>query len=303
MVPSRFQEPKSRKKQGRRRMTICAAAICKCNGKDVLLGISDRKYTSGDITYETGLLKVFGFAPHKIVALGAGDTEAHHAISGDVHRQVLASTGLVAVRDAASKYAIGFRALRRERAVNIHLAPLGLDESSFKLQQKRMEPVLVRMLAKRMTKARLNVWAIVAGVDVDGPHIYVIEEPGDVFCYDHEGFCAIGSGGRQFETLFRLAGYDRTWPLANALLLTYSAKRRAENSPNVGPTTDMWILGGGFEGWLSPSFVNTLAEYSDALDKANRQEMDRTVEKMLRDGKLFEQASHQVDVMPAPEAE
>jgi hypothetical protein len=53
-------------------MTVCAAALCKNGPQDVILAISDRMVTSGDIEFESDRTKVFGFPPLKVACLGAG---------------------------------------------------------------------------------------------------------------------------------------------------------------------------------------------------------------------------------------
>jgi hypothetical protein len=268
-------------------MTVCAAMICKYGDKDVLLGVSDRKYVSEDIEFESGLRKIYGFGPpHRTIAMGAGNTEAYHAIDTDVHRQI-ANMASVPVREIARLYAVSYMKLRRERAEQLYLAPLGLDTTSFNEKQKTMEPSLVRRLTRQLQSKRLDVSAIIAGYDENSPHIYSIEEPGKVSCWDHSGFCAIGSGGRQFETFFMLAGYDRSCPYPYALLLACSAKIRAESSPHVGRGTDVWDIGGVFDTWLPDSAVEALKEHVRKMNDAFTVEREKTVHNMLQDTRIF----------------
>ena len=173
MAPSFIREPQGREKKGRSPMTLCAAVICKNGDQDALLGVSDRKYISGDVAFETGLLKIYGFSPHRTVALGAGDTEAYYAIAARAHRELLAVRPN-RVMDVAYRYAVEHRAERRARAETDYLAPLGYDLNSFKSDQKSMEPSLARRLARKMQTRKLEVQAIIAGIDSDGPHIWLV---------------------------------------------------------------------------------------------------------------------------------
>jgi hypothetical protein len=57
--------------------------------------------------------------------------------------------------------------------------------------------------------------------------------------------------------------------MTEALLLTYAAKRRAEQAPGVGPQTDMFFLFPSNDGrWIyEPVFRRTL----DGLERINRE--------------------------------
>ena len=94
---------------------------------------------------------------------------------------------------------------------------------------------------------------IFLGVDNDGPllvggkkgtyvKIYVAE--GDkLSTRTNVGFAAIGVGKSHAESQFMVAGY---WPgklLNEAILIAYSAKKRAESAPGVGKATDFISIG------------------------------------------------------------
>jgi hypothetical protein len=53
--------------------------------------------------------------------------------------------------------------------------------------------------------------AVIAGLDGDAGHIYLIDDPGDYICCDSEGFAAIDLGREHAESVFTESMYtDRT---------------------------------------------------------------------------------------------
>lgn len=223
-------------------MTICAAAICRFENEDVVLVISDRMMTSGDIEFRGGEPKISTFSGTQIVCASAGSlntaseivAQTNEIMSGMGNNPILVST-------VASQYAEYYRRLRQRRAEQIHLSPLGLDTDSFNTRQSTMSPDLVRELAYNLHIYDIGVDSIIAGVDEDGPHIHLVTHPGIETCWDHTAFVSIGTGARHFESLFMSAcpPYSRSWLLSRALLLAYIAKKKSETAPNVGPETDI----------------------------------------------------------------
>jgi len=83
---------------------------------------------------------------------------------------------------------------------------------------------------------------IIAGMDETGPHIYSIDSDGVSSCNDSAGFAAIGIGARHAESQFMFQHFAPHWHIGPALILLYTAKRRAEVAPGVGSETDMFLI-------------------------------------------------------------
>jgi hypothetical protein len=250
--------------------------------------------TSGDIEFEpNNHTKIFGLSPAKAVYLGAGDTSVNFAVFTATHKEVIAANvGNVAeISGLCARECTSFRRLRAERS---HLAPFGLDMESFVSRQAELVPELALDIAQRVRSETLDVETIVAGMDSDGPHIYSIGEFNDlgeeVFyetCHDGSGFWAVGSGARQFETLFMSSGYDTTWRLPDALLLMYSAKKRAEVSPGVGHLTDIFVITENSSELLPLRSMEAIEGYYKDLEAELKKKRDETVVKIAADDKIF----------------
>jgi hypothetical protein len=257
-------------------VTISAACICEGERQSMILAISDRMITSGDTEFEPEQPKITEFAP-RIVCLFAGHRDFHHMIASATCRTISAD-GVTAVSEAAELYAANFVALRRKRAEHKHLAPLVLTSETYLSRQRELNSDLVSALTARMLDESLGVQAIIAGTDADGAHIWTIGvEGGEIcqaVCHDGRAFVAIGAGHRQFETQFMYRGYTAAWGSLNALLLMYSAKRRAEVSPGVGPGTDAVFV--------SNRVYPFAQERLESLDRYSR-ELDQMVERARRE--------------------
>lgn len=236
---------------------------------DVLLGISDRMLTSDDIEFEALQTKIYLFPSGKACCLFSGDAVAQDTVFMETYRMAQEG-GVVGIADLARLYAENFASLRRKRAEQIHLAPHGLTMQTFLASQNTMNSDLVWALAKSVAEEGLELHALVAGVDSQGAHIYRISDPGVEECFDGVGFCAIGSGSRQFESQFMYLGYSRHWNWLDALLLMYSAKKRAERSPGVGPQTDMWTI-------IASRGADLPPRYHEALEECHK-ELQATIE-------------------------
>ncbi len=300
-------------------MTVCAAAICKAtvqSGKieNVLLAISDRMITSGDIEYETNQSKIYGFSlrpeePTKIVALGAGDASSHDVIVKETHERMIRD-GITKVGEVAQLYAESFAKLRRYQAEKSHLSFLNLDIDSFINRQQEMDPSQVHEISDRLRSQQLGVHTIIAGVDSEA-HIYSIggcdEFTYEEFCHevshDKTGFCAVGLGARQFETQYMFSRYDNFWPLASSVFLMYLAKKRSEVAPGVGPSTDMVYIDSSRSEAFLKSTIDLLEQYRVDFERVGFENWTRIVKKVeLESGliKTIQKHETQANGKPGP---
>jgi len=224
-------------------MTVCIAAICTHQGMNMIVGASDRLVTYDDVEYEQPAPKILPLASHT-VALIAGSPEDHMTIVQRSFPRIGLLT-LPTVEQIANIYADEFANLRRLRAERRYLAPLGLSIWTFLGNQTNLSLDVSSRLVDILEKECLESSAIIAGSDQFGPHIYVVTDPGEARCCDLDGWAAIGSGSRHADLQFIEEKYHRAWEFENAFLTTYLAKKKADITPGVGPTTDLfWITPG-----------------------------------------------------------
>jgi hypothetical protein len=120
---------------------------------------------------------------------------------------------------------------------------LGLDRNSFISRQAEMSKDFILKLTEELVNFSLpSTETIIAGVDPDGSHIYTLIND-DIRCDDSVGFSSIGIGYWHANSQFMLARYNFVAVMADSLLLTYIAKRRAEIAPGVGTGTVMFTVG------------------------------------------------------------
>jgi hypothetical protein len=240
-------------------VTVCVAAIAE---KSVVIGISDRMLTAGDIQFEPGQAKMWNFTS-SIWALVAGDmaiqAELMKRVNIETQRRMVADPKpWLLVKDVADTYCREFRKLRRDRAEAEILSPLGLDFDSFVRKQSAMHADIISAVTNKLAEYDFPelLEAIFIGTDTDGPvayptgelrvfpQIYVTE--GDKLSWlSSVGFAAIGSGKSHAESQFMVSGHWALKPLHETLLLAMAAKKRAEVAPGVGRDTDMVVIGPG----------------------------------------------------------
>lgn len=247
---SRLAFPKIQPRTRRSALTVCVAAICEDN---IILGASDRMVTAGDVEFEPPQTKVT-FLTSSIAVMIAGDSslqvEIVYEARDEVQQRVVAEpTNWWRVRDVANIFFKNFKQAKRTRTENAILDPLGLDYDSFITRQQELSSELVDKIATEILNFEMSeIETIVTGVDTTGAHIYVVTNRG-VTCRDSVGFAAIGAGYWHANSQFMFAGHARSKPVPQTLLLTYTAKKRAEVAPGVGEATDMF--------WIGPSVGNS----------------------------------------------
>jgi hypothetical protein len=228
-------------------VTVCVAAICDAATTPVVVGVSDRMLTAGDVQFEPEQGKI-RFLTNSIVVMLSGDSAIQEDIlqgaSAEVVSRVTANPeAWLRVSDAADIYSRHSSAERLKRAEIAILAPLGLTHDSFIARQKEMSPGLVKQLAGELQNFKAPLAsAIIAGIDPAGAHLYIVSNA-DIACRDGVGFASIGAGRWHAESQFMFAGHVKHRPLPRTMLLAYSAKKRAEVAPGVGEGTDMVLIG------------------------------------------------------------
>ena len=80
----------------------------------------------------------------------------------------------------------------------------------------------------------LDVEILIAGTDRTGSHIYVIDDPGQDFCFDSMGFYSGGSEDIHARALFSYQRYSKEIELNRAIFSVFEAKKRAESASGVG---------------------------------------------------------------------
>ena len=274
-------------------MTVCISAICSFNGVPMIVGAADRMIThtdadgpATDIEYEHGKPKIFSLAPACIaliaddLALGA---DLCHRARDEIlrtrerlERERDPSLGIpfTEIKLMAEVYARVLREYRDAQSEREILNTLFLTRETWISRQRQLAPAVVRAISNDLREFSVPVQAIIAGVDNLGAHIYAINGGGSLTCEDAIGYAAIGNGGWHADSEFMVARYSDSWSFDRAVLLVYTAKKRAERASGVGPATDTFIVMGGAYTPLNPTIV-------DAVHNAWNDMQD--VEKLTKD--------------------
>ncbi|MEO8103203.1 MAG: hypothetical protein ABI790_11785 [Betaproteobacteria bacterium] len=299
-------------------MTVCVAAICE--DSKTILGASDRMITAGIVQFQPAASKAYQITK-SIVIMVAGEMTVQTEIMAELVPRVNVMLsqdpppGWLNVKDIADVYASIHDALKTKRGERDILLPLGLTSETFISRQRELAPKLVTTIATELIGKTLpSTAAIVSGVDNTGAHLYVVEG-GNVTCHDAAGFASIGAGWYHASSHMMFSRHEKNGSLARTLLLTYTAKKRAEVAPGVGIETDMYSvrgLGNYFEvgthviGELQVMYETAVAGHAEVERVAERKAYEY-IEEISRPREQAGQASEQapdpappVDDAPAP---
>jgi hypothetical protein len=292
--------------RGTQVVTICVASLCVAVGSTIIVCAADQMMTTGDSEFEPYQAKFWTFTP-SVSALIAGDNPAQITICARAHNRIASIPG-ISVEECAIMYAEEFQNYRRISAEANLLKPLGLDSDSFIYRQKEMDQSVVLDLTNKLISRDIDASTIIVGRDNTGHHIFAIHDPGEVYCADGIGFCAVGTGRRHAEAQFMTAGYSKHMAWERALLLTYRAKKRAEVSPGVGARTNMFIVAETFSEIDSVVFRKIADSYKrlDEVIESTIDEEEKALAAFLPDylrNKQQSGASAQAASQPSPTTE
>jgi 20S proteasome alpha/beta subunit len=261
-------------------MTVCIAANC-ASGKGVVVA-SDRMLSAPHLTLE------FDHPDAKIdrigqrcVALTAGDALAA--------QEILAGGSGIAgqLQDPLiSHYADHLRRqyvdARRRVANQYYLEPRGMSFEEFYLggALSRLPSDLGMTLDAMIQRINLGVSIILAGIDGSGGHIYGIEDPGTVACFDRLGFHAIGSGYRHAMMTLVTYGQHHSTDINRTIFNVYSAKRFAEAAPGVGSATEMRVITQDCVISLTRGHLDSLEPLYQKRSKPSLAEVDKGINEL-----------------------
>ena len=257
-------------------MTICIAASCNDGGTIVVA--SDRMLTAPFLTVE------FDHQDAKIdqigencVALSSGDALCvQDILMGGIGaaRQLQNPSTQTLAEHIKHQYC----KIRKMRINDLVLQPRGIDFESFYQGGMigRFPQDLSLMIDRQVTAYELGSTILIAGVDDSGAHIYNIDHPGSMACFDRVGYHAIGSGHRHAVLKLVALGQHPSNTVNETIFNAYCAKRVAELAPGVGQASTMKIVSRGgtetvnqetFE-MLAPAYKQHANPESDSIREA-----------------------------------
>jgi len=145
-----------------------------------------------------------------------------------------------AVKDAY----VGLKAKRVEETILHPWLGAGFDVFRTMVAQSAASQILQQVLGT-ISQHNLQLDVLVAGLDSQGSHLFVVGHPGVLLPLDTVGYTAIGSGGLHAAVRVSLAQHTKATPLVETVYSVYEAKRASEVAPGVGKLTDMAILKDG----------------------------------------------------------
>jgi len=226
-------------------VTICIGAICEAGKDPKVIVASDRMITAGHlaIQFEHDVPKLETIHP-TCVALTAGSI-VHTGIFDEAKKKIqeLKEPTISQIAEIVKNQYIREKKKRAEDSLLGHRGMKIADVYSGKIPIE----LLVR-LDSEIDAIRIELEALVCGVDKEGGHIYHIRDVptgmrmGLLDCYDLLGYMAIGSGAPHAATTFITFKYVPTMPSNKAIHIVYEAKKASEVAPGVGKEVDIAVI-------------------------------------------------------------
>ena len=256
-------------------MTICIAASCD-NGSAVVVA-SDRMLSAPFLTVEFDHqdTKIDQISPN-CVALSSGDALCVQdiLIGGIGAASHLQNPPIITLTEQIK---LQFCEIRKQRVNDVILGPRGIDFDSFYQGGiiTRFPQDLAMLLDNQVQMHTLGTMLLVAGVDDSGAHIYCVDDPGKMACFDRLGYHAIGSGHRHAVLKLVALKQHHSTPVKETIFNVFCAKRIAELAPGVGQATSMKIVLGTETKTIEQTVL-------DGLDPAYREQESPVNESVRR---------------------
>lgn len=230
-------------------MTVCIAAICESQtGSPKIVFASDR-LVSGGVCFEEGVSKIQPLALYAWVMSSSNDALTSDGIILKIQKTLACNSKegkQIEIEQIAAMFSQECKnklKVEREKHVYSHY---GYTENEFKENSNKSSDFVIKDILDRLHEFNYDfeVEFLLIGFDFPPymPHIYTINESGDITVSDHMGFATIGSGKYlAFPEITKYA-YNLNTPLAESVMRVYWSKKVAERVGGVGKATDLLVL-------------------------------------------------------------
>src|ERR1700676_597257 len=209
-------------------MTVCI--VSHSYGENSFVAVADSMLSTSDMSHDKLAIKTFGIGDNWLCMFSANDMSPVVAISNSVRDAVKTPTSL---GDIIAAFQSAFRKELVSKAETSILAPLNMDMAEFrKSGLASLGPEIFSRIFYQIEQLNLDATFLVYGFDDHKPHIFTIQNRGEVSHYDQPGFWAIGSGQTSaLGSLFSLSGQSvSVRSVENVLYLLCKAKFSAESA-------------------------------------------------------------------------
>ena len=222
-------------------MTQLVAAVCQCQGKPTVIGITDRMLSTSDmtLTFERDEPKI-EIITDRAAVLTAGTIDEPDLIR-DIRTK---ARGKEETKEIAELLKEAYQELRIKHIEDELLNPsAGLRTfKEYHEKQKTLHDAVILDLNERIRKYDVGLTLLLIGIDGQGGHIIHVGHPGTWRSFDNLGFLCLGMGDRHADNVFAWYKYTPAIPLSDAVYIAFEAKKKAEAAGGVGQATDMWLI-------------------------------------------------------------
>lgn len=219
-------------------MTICIAAICEVGRLPTVLFCADRLVSAG-IQFEVGTSKIISATPNSIIMESSGDTPFSEVILDNFRNKIDQKKGYK-ISELSSILSDTCKEQREKTLDQNVVYRYNLAVSNLKGDANH---ILENVINELRAFPYPDFEFIVCGLDnPSSPHIFTVDQDGNIKSWDFLGFAVIGSGGSMAlseMTKWRFTTMDQ---LPISITRIYFAKKAAERAIGVGRSTDYGVL-------------------------------------------------------------
>jgi hypothetical protein len=221
-------------------MTVCI--VSHSYPTNAFVAVADEMLSMSDMSADNLAIKSFAVGNTWMCMFSADELSPVVAISNTVKSQVSA---IATLEEVINVFQSAFRKELVAKAESSVLAPFNMSMADFRTSGlASFGPEIFSRMFYQIEQLFLDVTFLVYGFENTKPHIFTIQNKGEVSHFDQPGFWAIGSGQTSaLGSLFSLTGPSVcVKSLENVLYLLCKAKFNAESARGVGQNTTAIIL-------------------------------------------------------------
>ena len=241
----------NKKQHSEKPMTVCIAAIAEAlTDSPKIIFAADRLVSAG-VCFESGVPKIRELTNYAYVMISSNDANASDLIATRVQKIVfdnLEKKNRLTIEQIADLFSKECEMRLKQDKEKMIFYDYALTSEEFKNKSKDLHDRIVQEIISKIYNYEypLITSFLILGID-SNPHIYTVDQDGDVRLWDSIGFATAGDGGYLAYPEITKFSYNPNASLSEVLVRVYNSKKVAERVRGVGKSTDLAAL------WVAPN--------------------------------------------------
>lgn len=272
-------------------MTVCIAAIADALTNSPKIVFAADRLVSAGVCFESGVPKIKELTNYAYVMISSNDALVSDLIATKAQKIVfdhLEKKNKLTIEQIAELFSKECEMRLKQDKEKKVFSEYNLTSDEFKNKSKDLHDRIVQDIICKLYNYEYSLETLFLIIGIDSkPHIYTVDQGGDVRLWDSIGFATAGDGGYLAYPEITKFSYNPNSGLSGVLVRVYNSKKVAERVGGVGKETDLAVLWVAPDKdvalWVAPDKVKDLLDEDIEDMKQKEEEIIKKVESKLMD--------------------